>query len=238
MLFNGTTTSSGLITQSTQQTTCFPCRICHEIMFLLTCLDWSASAVLGYSWLCQHNLSINWVTHKPTFPTKITKDSPVNALCLMPHAHLMSWVHLHLTWTHLLTLCPCLNHLLTYVPQLLEYPYHLFTPPHLAFCLTYHFPILSPPYFLASSSHPPVLCALLCPSLTVRNVCRSEYNTCFGKLLFTCVPLSDPFNPKGSLILGGYLIPIPSGTLFSSWWTVTHVLDHIQPVGCFYSACM
>jgi len=27
-----------------------------------------------------------------------------------------------------------------------------------------------------------------------------EYNTCFGKLPFTRVPLSDPLNPKGSLI--------------------------------------
>ena len=65
--FNGTTTLSGLITQSTQQTIRFPCGICHEIMFLLTCLDRSASAILGYSWLRQHNLLINWVTHKLTF---------------------------------------------------------------------------------------------------------------------------------------------------------------------------
>jgi len=39
MLFDGTTTSSGLITQSTQQTIRFLCGICHEITFLLTRLD-------------------------------------------------------------------------------------------------------------------------------------------------------------------------------------------------------
>jgi len=83
-----------------------------------------------------------------------------------PCACLTSRVHLYLTRTHLLTLCPHLNHLLTCALQPQKYPYRSFVLPHSAFCLAYHIPILNPSCFPASSSRPPVLRTPPCPSLT------------------------------------------------------------------------
>ena len=39
------------------------------VTFLVTPLDPDVSAVLGISWLCQHNLLVNWVTSHIHFPT-------------------------------------------------------------------------------------------------------------------------------------------------------------------------
>jgi hypothetical protein len=73
-LFDGSSMSSGLIYQFTQQTLHFPCRTSHDFKFLLTALDQSASAVLGYSWLCKENLLIDWVNHDITFWTTDKRD--------------------------------------------------------------------------------------------------------------------------------------------------------------------
>ena len=66
-LFDGTPASSGLIYQYTDLSVEFPCSTQHTIRFLITTLDQSTHAVLGYSWLHQKNPTIDWVTHKLTF---------------------------------------------------------------------------------------------------------------------------------------------------------------------------
>ena len=73
-LFDGSAASQGLIIQSTTLDIQFPCSTQHRVMFLLTPLDRSATAVLGYSWLHRHNPLINWVTHEITFRTPVTKN--------------------------------------------------------------------------------------------------------------------------------------------------------------------
>ena len=49
----------------------------HPVSFLLTTLDCSVSAVLGYWWLCQH--SFDWVKHDITFRTPQLEFPPGNA---------------------------------------------------------------------------------------------------------------------------------------------------------------
>ena len=78
-LFNGSAASHGLITQYTTLDVGFPCGTQHTIQFLLTLLGRSATAVLGYLWLLQHNPLINWVSHKITFQSSATDPPPVNA---------------------------------------------------------------------------------------------------------------------------------------------------------------
>ena len=48
------------------------------VRFLLTPLDRSPSAVLGYSWLHLHNPSINWVMHEIMFRTPAKSSLPIN----------------------------------------------------------------------------------------------------------------------------------------------------------------
>ena len=83
-LFNGSAASHSLITQYTTLNIGLPCSTQHTIQFLLTPLDCSATAILGYSWLLQHNLLINWVLHKITFQSSATDPLPVNASPLTP----------------------------------------------------------------------------------------------------------------------------------------------------------
>ena len=78
-LFNGSAASHSLITQYTTLNIGFPCGTQHTIRFLLTLLDRSATAILGYSWLLQHNPLINWVSHKITFQSSATDPLPVDA---------------------------------------------------------------------------------------------------------------------------------------------------------------
>lgn len=83
-LFDGSTTSSGLIVQFTNLIIRLPCGAQHPIRFLLTSLDNSASAVLGYSWLRRYNPSIDWVTHDITFRTASSSIPPGDASILSP----------------------------------------------------------------------------------------------------------------------------------------------------------
>jgi hypothetical protein len=77
-LFDGSTAANGIIIQYTTQNIRLPCGAQHPVRFLLTTLDRSASAVLGYSWLHRHNPSIDWVTHEITFRTANTGNQPVD----------------------------------------------------------------------------------------------------------------------------------------------------------------
>ena len=79
-LFDGSSATSGLIYQYTDLDVTFPCSTSHSIRFLLTTLDHSTSAVLGYSWLHLKNPSINWVTHEITFRSSLSKDANGDAL--------------------------------------------------------------------------------------------------------------------------------------------------------------
>ncbi len=79
-LFDGSTASQGLIIQSTTLDIQFPCGTQHCVCFLLTPLDHSTSAVLGFSWLTQYNPLINWVTQEVKFQTSVKKDLSVDAV--------------------------------------------------------------------------------------------------------------------------------------------------------------
>jgi hypothetical protein len=68
-LFDGSASANGLIIQFTTQKIRLPCGAQQPVRFLLTTLDHSASAVLGYSWLHRYNPLIDWVTHDITFRT-------------------------------------------------------------------------------------------------------------------------------------------------------------------------
>jgi hypothetical protein len=78
LLFDGSTAANGIIIQYTTQNIHLPCGAQHPVRFLLTTLDHSASAVLGYSWLHRHNPSIDWVTHEITFRTANAGNQPVD----------------------------------------------------------------------------------------------------------------------------------------------------------------
>jgi len=79
-LFDGSISSHGLVVQYTTLLVRLPCGAQHSIRFLLTMLDRSASAVLGYSWLFRHNLSIDWSTKKITIHTADASSPPADAL--------------------------------------------------------------------------------------------------------------------------------------------------------------
>src|SRR5258706_1274870 len=72
-LVNGSTASQGLILQSMILDIQFPCGTQHQVHFLLTPLDQSASAVLGYSWLTLYNLLIDWVMQEVKFRTLVKR---------------------------------------------------------------------------------------------------------------------------------------------------------------------
>jgi hypothetical protein len=76
-LFDGSVASQGLIVQSTTLDIQFPCGTQHQVCFLLTLLDKSATAVLGYTWLHCYNPSIDWVTHPISFQAS-AKTSPLS----------------------------------------------------------------------------------------------------------------------------------------------------------------
>src|SRR5258706_6596366 len=78
-LFDGSTASHGIILQSTTLSVAFPCGSRHSIQFLLTLLDRSAVADLGYLWLHQCNPSIDWVSHKITFRSATKNPPPIDA---------------------------------------------------------------------------------------------------------------------------------------------------------------
>ena len=78
-LFDGSTASQGLIIQSTTLDIYFTCSTRHRVQFLLTPLDPSASAVLGYSWLTQYNPLIDWVTQELKFRTPENEILSVDA---------------------------------------------------------------------------------------------------------------------------------------------------------------
>ena len=79
-LFDGSQASNGLIYQYTDLEVEFPCTTRHTIRFLITTLDRSTAAVLGYSWLHQQNPTINWVTHQLTFRSSLPIASNGDAL--------------------------------------------------------------------------------------------------------------------------------------------------------------
>lgn len=73
-LGDGSAPSQGPIPQSTTLDVEFPCGTRHSVCFLLTTLHRSAVAVLGFSWLRQHNPLIDWTSHKITF--RSSTESP------------------------------------------------------------------------------------------------------------------------------------------------------------------
>ena len=86
-LFNGSQASNGLIYQCTDLEVEFPYSSQHTIRFLITTLDRSTAAVLGYSWLHQWNPTINWVSPQPTFRSSLLIALNSNAFrSPIPHA--------------------------------------------------------------------------------------------------------------------------------------------------------
>jgi len=83
-LFNGSTASQGLILQSMILDIQFPCGTQHQVCFLLTPLDQSASAVLGYSWLTLYNLLIDWVMQEVKFRTLVKRYLSEGAVNFSP----------------------------------------------------------------------------------------------------------------------------------------------------------
>ena len=73
-LFNGSYAPSD-ITRFAELPIQFPCGNICSIRFLVTPLDPSVSAVLGYSWLRQHNPTIDWTTNRIKFRTPMTPES-------------------------------------------------------------------------------------------------------------------------------------------------------------------
>jgi hypothetical protein len=82
MLFDSSTASSGHIYQYTDLDVKFPCATHHSIQFLLTTLDQSTHAVLGYLWLLLQNLLIDWIMHQLTFCLSLSTGCSCNAFCL------------------------------------------------------------------------------------------------------------------------------------------------------------
>src|SRR5258706_4750404 len=83
-LFDGSTASQGLILQSMILDIQFPCGTQHQVCFLLTPLDQSASTVLGYSWLTLYNPLIDWVMQEVKFRTPVKKDLSEGAINFSP----------------------------------------------------------------------------------------------------------------------------------------------------------
>ena len=81
-LFDGSSASQGRIIQFTNLLVTLPCGAQHPVRFLLTMLDRSAQAVLGYSWLYRHNPLIDWITHAVTFRSADLSPLPINTPCL------------------------------------------------------------------------------------------------------------------------------------------------------------
>jgi hypothetical protein len=77
LLFDGTPSANGHIIRYSDLDVLFPSGTTHSIRFLVTTLDPSVSAVLGYSWLRQHNPLIDWPTNSVTFQTPEPSTSPV-----------------------------------------------------------------------------------------------------------------------------------------------------------------
>jgi hypothetical protein len=88
-LFDGSASANRLIIQFTTQKIHLPCGAQQPVHFLLTTLDHSASAVLGYSWLHRYNLLIDWVMHNITFWTKedgsMSVEPPSLTIPCAPH---------------------------------------------------------------------------------------------------------------------------------------------------------
>ena len=85
-LFNGSYAPSN-ITRYADLIVSFPCGTTCSIRFLVTPLDPSVSAVLGYRWLRQHNPLIDWATNRIQFrttensepiPTPSTPSAPLD----------------------------------------------------------------------------------------------------------------------------------------------------------------
>src|SRR5260370_40913325 len=83
LLFNGSSMTSVVcktqvpITMLTGET--------HDVEFFITKLDKGYSVVLGYNWLVQHNLAINWIEtsvifRKPLVLPKINTPEKINKL--------------------------------------------------------------------------------------------------------------------------------------------------------------
>ncbi len=83
-MFNGSTMST------VDRTCCIPITFStsesHTMELFVTKLDKGYSVVLGYDWLTQHNLSIDWVEMKITFCNPETQKTPPEVPRLAPRA--------------------------------------------------------------------------------------------------------------------------------------------------------
>jgi len=75
-------------TSTVNRTCCIPITFStselHTIDLFVTKLDKEYSVVLGYDWLTQHNLSIDWVETKITFHNPETWKAPLEVPSLAP----------------------------------------------------------------------------------------------------------------------------------------------------------
>src|SRR5260370_19952337 len=82
-LFDRSSTSS--VSSKTQMPTTMLTGETHEVKFFVTKLDKGYSVVLGYNWLVQHNLAIDWIKtsvifRKPLVLPKINTPEKINKL--------------------------------------------------------------------------------------------------------------------------------------------------------------
>src|SRR5260370_2541183 len=73
-MFNGSTTST--VNRTCCITITFSTSELHTMELFVTKLDKEYSVVLGYDWLTQHNMSIDWVETKITFCNPETWKTP------------------------------------------------------------------------------------------------------------------------------------------------------------------